>query len=88
MDLDNIRQEIDHIDSSLVELLEKRMELVTQVVAYKKATGKAIFDEEREAMVLEQVVQKVSRKAFEKTIVATFADIMQESRNYQAEQLK
>ncbi|WP_196756555.1 chorismate mutase, partial [Streptococcus gallolyticus] len=44
MNLDTIRQEIDHVDQELVALLEKRMQLVNQVVAYKKATGKPILD--------------------------------------------
>ena len=40
MNLDTIRQEIDHVDQELVALLEKRMQLVNQVVAYKKSTGR------------------------------------------------
>ena len=41
-DLNIIRQEIDQVDQELVALLEKRIALVTQVAAYKRATGKAI----------------------------------------------
>ena len=44
MDLDIIRQEIDQIDDQIVKLLEERMHLVESVVAYKKASGKAILD--------------------------------------------
>ena len=44
MDLDIIRQEIDQIDDQIVKLLEERMHLVEDVVAYKKASGKAILD--------------------------------------------
>ncbi|MGT2742999.1 chorismate mutase [Streptococcus plurextorum] len=84
MDLETIRQDIDAIDSQLVVLLEKRMALVTQVAAYKKATGKAVLDAAREEAVLEKVAARVDDKDFEAAIVATFSDIMKHSRDYQA----
>lgn len=87
MNLDTIRQEIDHVDQELVALLEKRMQLVNQVVAYKKATGKPILDTSREDAVLQKAASRVEDKAFEQMIVNTFADIMKNSRDYQAKQL-
>lgn len=87
MNLDTIRQEIDHVDQELVALLEKRLQLVNQVVAYKKATGKPILDTSREDAVLQKASSCVEDKAFEQTIVNTFADIMKNSRDYQAKQL-
>ena len=87
MNLDTIRQEIDHVDQELVALLEKRMQLVNQVVAYKKATGKPILDTSCEDAVLQKAASRVEDKAFEQTIVNTFADIMKNSRDYQAKQL-
>ncbi len=87
MDLELIRQEIDMIDAQLIALLEKRMALVSQVVAYKKATGKAVLDTSREQIVLEKVASRVVNKEFEETIVATFSDIMKSSRAYQSSKL-
>lgn len=87
MDLEQIRQEIDAVDSELVVLLEKRMQLVTQVTDYKKATGKAILDSSREVAVLKKAATCVRNKDFEQTIVATFADIMRNSRDYQSSKL-
>jgi chorismate mutase len=87
MNLDIIRQEIDQLDQELVALLEKRMQLVNQVAAYKKATGKPILDTSREEAVLQKVASRVENKAFEETVVNTFADIMKNSRDYQAKQL-
>ncbi|MGT2885249.1 MULTISPECIES: chorismate mutase [Streptococcus] len=87
MNLDTIRQEIDHVDQELVALLEKRLQLVNQVVAYKKATGKPILDTSREDAVLQKAASRVEDRAFEQTIVNTFADIMKNSRDYQAKQL-
>lgn len=86
-DLELTRKEIDQVDQQLVVLLEKRMQLVNDVAAYKKATGKPILDTSREEIVLNKVASRVQNKAFEETLVNTFADIMKNSRNYQAKQL-
>ena len=55
MDLDSIRQEIDQIDDQIVKLLEERMHLVEDVVAYKKASGKPILDTKREEVILKRL---------------------------------
>ena len=55
MDLDIIRQEIDQIDDQIVKLLEERMHLVEGVVAYKKASGKAILDTKREETTFDKI---------------------------------
>ena len=60
MNLTDTRKAIDVLDNDLVALLEKRMQLVSEVVAYKKATGKAVFDKEREEAILEKVAARVT----------------------------
>lgn len=87
MNLTDTRKAIDVLDNELVALLEKRMQLVSEVVAYKKATGKAVFDKEREEAILEKVAARVTNKDFEEAVVATFSDIMKQSRLYQEKQL-
>lgn len=87
IDLDVTRQKIDAIDADLVALLEERMQLVNDVVAYKKTVGKPILDTSREYAVLQKVADRVQEKAFEDTIVNTFSDIMKRSRDYQATQI-
>lgn len=87
MNLTDTRKAIDVLDNDLVALLEKRMQLVSEVVAYKKATGKAVFDKEREEAILEKVTARVTNKDFEEAVVATFSDIMKQSRLYQEKQL-
>ena len=88
MDLDIIRQEIDQIDDQIVKLLEERMHLVESVVAYKKASGKAILDTKREEVIFEKVRNRVSNKKCEETIVETFSDILKRSRDYQDKNIK
>ena len=88
MALDIIRQEIDQIDDQIVKLLEERMHLVEDVVAYKKASGKAILDTKREEAIFEKVRNRVSNKKYEETIVETFSDILKRSRDYQDKNIK
>ena len=88
MDLDNIRQEIEKIDDQIVQLLEERMHLVEGVVAYKKASGKAILDTKREEVIFEKVKSRVGNKKYEDTIAETFSDILKRSRDYQDKTIK
>lgn len=88
MDLELIRKSIDQIDQELVSLLEKRMDLVNQVAAYKKESGKAVLDKEREEIVLDQVTSRVNNQEYTDTIRATFSDIMAQSRAYQRKKLE
>ncbi|MBX5325023.1 chorismate mutase [Streptococcus cristatus] len=88
MNLDIIRQEIDQIDDQIVKLLEERMQLVEGVVAYKKASGKPILDTKREEIIFEKVKNRVEDKRYQKTIVATFSDILKRSRDYQDQNIK
>ena len=88
MDLDIIRQEIDQIDDQIVKLLEERMHLVEDVVAYKKASGKPILDSKREEVIFEKVRNRVTNKSYQETIVSTFSDILKRSRDYQDQNIK
>lgn len=55
MDLGEIRQQIDQVDSGIVALYEQRMDLCRQVAEYKINTGKKVFDRQREQEKLEKV---------------------------------
>ncbi|MDW8680530.1 chorismate mutase [Streptococcus suis] len=87
MNLEHIREQINSIDSQLVDLLEQRMELVDQVTAFKRATGKPVLDTSRENAVLKRVGKLVQKEDYRSTIQATFSDIMAQSRAYQAAKL-
>ncbi|MBC6976830.1 chorismate mutase [Streptococcus cristatus] len=88
MTLEEIRQEIDQIDDALVVLLEKRMNLVGQVVAFKKSNGKAVADPKREERIFARVASKIENKDYQETILATFADILKHSRAFQEKQIR
>lgn len=51
MDLDNYRNEIDKINSDIIQLIAKRFEISAQVAEYKKAHDLGVFDAEREEVM-------------------------------------
>ena len=88
MNLDDIRSDIDMVDSQLIALLEQRMDLVSQVATYKKMTGVRVLDNSREIAILDKVSNRVKEPLFTETIVNTFRDILKNSRAYQEQTLK
>ncbi len=55
--LSDLRSEIDHIDSQLVELLGERGKIVQKIGDLKKTTNKTSLDLNRWGQVLRQVKQ-------------------------------
>lgn len=54
-DITQLRAEIDQVDSQIIELFRKRMEISEGVAEYKQAVGKPIYDPERERQKLVQI---------------------------------
>jgi len=88
MDLELIRKQIDQVDQELVSLLEKRMALVEQVVAFKKTSGKPVFDSKREEAIFEKVRSLIKNDQYQESIVSTFSDLLKHSRAYQDQKLR
>lgn len=47
-DLNDLRERISRIDNDIIALFLERMETASEVAEYKRATGKPVFDRERE----------------------------------------
>ncbi|MBR2763146.1 MAG: chorismate mutase [Lactococcus sp.] len=88
MNLDDIRSDIDTLDAQLVQLLEARMALVSQVATFKKMTGGRVLDNSRELVILDRVASQVENPDYTETVVNTFRDILKNSRAYQEKVLK
>lgn len=83
IDLKESREKIDRIDRKIVELFEERMDVATDVAAYKRSTGKKVFDPAREEEKL-AVLKELARNGFNRTgIEDLFRQIMSISRKYQ-----
>lgn len=75
-DLSKIRDEIDDIDGKIVELFEKRLELVAQVAEYKMAVGKPVLDRKREQEKQERLAALTQSEFSKKSIHELFTQIM------------
>lgn len=83
LDLNEARKNIDEIDRQIVELFEKRMIQANEVANYKRATGKAVYDKEREDAKLETLGKLASNEFNKRAIPELFSQIMSISRKYQ-----
>lgn len=86
MNLEECRKEIDNIDSELVKLFKRRMDIAKSVAEYKKANGKAIRDSERERQLLEKVEKEAGEKYGDYTR-RLYSSILELSRTYQAKEI-
>lgn len=83
MDLKEIRIKLDEIDTQMESLFEERMRLCGEVAEYKLATGKAVYDPEREAEKIKALIG-MANGAFNKQAVGElFLQMMTLSRRYQ-----
>lgn len=83
IDLSVAREHIDEIDKQIVELFEQRMLQSNEVAKYKLATGKAVFDKEREDEKLAKLETLSSNEFNKKAVTELFSQIMSISRKYQ-----
>lgn len=83
MDLSQYREQIDEIDSRIVELYEKRMEVAKGIAEYKLSVGKKVFDKQREVEKLEKVSSLAHNEFNAKGVKELFEQIMSVSRKLQ-----
>ncbi|MCH5252020.1 MAG: prephenate dehydratase [Lachnospiraceae bacterium] len=83
IDLSVSRQQIDEIDSQIVDLFEKRMAVSNEVAKYKLKTGKPVLDKEREEKKLEKLGAMSHNEFNERAVRELFSQIMSISRKYQ-----
>lgn len=83
VDLQDLRKEIDAIDSLLVELYEKRMKISEEVATYKINTGKPVFDKTRESEKLASVKAQAHSEFTKHGVEELFSQIMAMSRKLQ-----
>lgn len=83
MDIKDLRCQIDDVDSELVKLFVKRMELSAKVADYKKEMGMPIYVPAREREVLQEVAQKAGPEMANYTRVL-YSMLFELSRSYQS----
>lgn len=82
MDIKDLRQEINNIDSELTALFNKRMNISLEVAKYKIENNMPVLDKSRERDILEKVASASSPEV-EAYIRMLYSDIFNFSRSYQ-----
>ncbi len=83
MDLLEYREQLDTIDKQIVTLFEKRMDICGKVAETKIASGKAVYDAEREQQKLDAVSAMAGSEFNQIAVRDLFAQMMSVSRKYQ-----
>ncbi len=83
MDLQEIRVQLDGIDSQIEKLFEERMRLCGEVAEYKIATGKAVYDARREQEKIAALTAMTESEFNRQAVAELFLQMMTLSRRYQ-----
>ena len=76
MDLKQLRDGIDEIDSDILSLFLKRMELCREVADYKKQRNMPVFQGGREQEIIDRIKKLTANKRLENGTTALFTNIM------------
>lgn len=87
MELQEIRMELDKIDSQIETLFEERMRLCGEVAEYKIATGKAVYDAGREQEKIETLTAMAETEFNKQAVSELFLQMMTLSRRYQYQKI-
>ena len=82
MDLNELRNKIDSIDTELVKLFKERMETAAKVGRFKQENGVPVFNRQREREIINKVTDSVPEElqSYAKTLYQTLFEL---SRSYQ-----
>ncbi|MBQ9016476.1 MAG: chorismate mutase [Firmicutes bacterium] len=83
-DLLRYREEIDHIDQKIIELLERRFDTSQEIIRYKQRKGLPILDAGREQQKLDAMAD-ICAEDKKSYIAEILKETMAQSRRYQAE---
>ena len=87
MDLQTYRKQLDEIDEQLVSLFQQRMNISSDIAAYKKEHNIPVLDASREREKLSAVCARVTPELRNYTSVL-YSSIFELSRSYQSRQMR
>ena len=64
--LEICRDLIDSIDNSIIELYEKRMDIIKEITKYKIEKGLPVLDQNREDSMLKKNIEKIKNEEYKK----------------------
>ncbi|HLO26582.1 MAG TPA: chorismate mutase [Geobacteraceae bacterium] len=80
MTIDEIRQEIDRIDSDLLRIFNRRAELALKIGEIKKGLGLPVYDPAREKKIFVRMKEENPGPLDDNAIVRLFERVIDESR--------
>lgn len=83
LDINKLRDEIDEIDKQIIELFERRMDVVLNVAKYKQERNLPIFNGAREDAVIEKNLKRLKNKDYSEYAEKFLNDMMTTSRELQ-----
>lgn len=83
MNLSEARAEIDAVNVALIPLLERRLDAVCEVMAYKRDHNMDVLDANREKAILAAIADQVQNPDFKAPICDIFQAIMDVSKDYE-----
>lgn len=86
--LEKARLVIDEIDSEIIKLFEKRMATVKDVIEFKIENNIPILDSNREAVMLEKNLAKISNDEYKKYYYLVLEGFLKASKDLQKDILE
>ena len=84
-ELEKCRVEIDEIDRKIIELYEKRMNIVKKVTQYKIEKSIPVLDSNRESKMLEKNLNLINELEFKKYYPSVLNGFLKASKDMQSE---
>lgn len=85
--LEQYKKQLDLCDTQLVSLLEQRLEIIENIMEYKKKEGISILQSEREKQVRKLVRTQLNKPKFRDEIFDIYRSIIENSKKIQAKTL-
>lgn len=80
MTIDEIRKEIDHLDSELLRIFNRRASLALRIGEIKKELGLPVYDPAREKKIFQRMREENPGPLDDQAIVRLFERVIDESR--------
>lgn len=88
MTLDELRQEIDKIDSEMIRLFSARMDISAKIAEYKKENSLPVYDPMRESEKLENIASRLpeEKRKYGKRLYSLIFELSREEQRKLVEQ--
>lgn len=87
-DINELRAEIEKIDSDMIELFKKRMKISSEIAEYKRQNNIQVLDKNREKVLIEKNLAVLNDKELEEYYTEFFEGMLKASKDYQKSKLE